>query len=161
MRAKPFSNEEQIERVRRICDSLPETTEKLSHGEPTWFVNKKVFAMFSNNHHNDGHVAVTVPAAIGIQAALIKASPEKFYKPPYVGVRGWVGIELAHVSDDELSLHLKEAWGLIAPAKLQARIAAAADNTQPSPVNEKEYVIPSVGESKKRGAKPRKARSRK
>jgi len=60
--------------------ALPETTEKLSHGEPTWFVKKKVFAMFSNNHHNDGHVAVTIPAAIGIQEMLIERSPEKFYR---------------------------------------------------------------------------------
>ena len=57
----------QIERVRRLCLALPETWEKISHGEPTWFVGKKVFAMFSNNHHNDGHVAVTVPAAIGFR----------------------------------------------------------------------------------------------
>jgi hypothetical protein len=108
-----------IERVRQICTTLPETTEKLSHGEPTFFVRKKVFAMMSNNHHNDGHVAVVIPAGIGIQEALIKASPEKFYRPPYVGVRGWVGIELPRVSDEELTLHLREAWRLIAPEKLQ------------------------------------------
>jgi len=76
--------------------------------------------MFSNNHHNDGHVAVVIPAAIGIQAALIEASPEKFYKPPYVGVRGWIGIELDRVNDEELAVHLREAWRLIAPEKLQA-----------------------------------------
>ena len=99
--------------------ALPETTEKLSHGEPTWFVKKKVFAMFSNNHHNDGHVAVTIPAAIGIQEMLIESSPEKFYRPPYVGVRGWVGIELNRVSDDELAMHIHEAWRLTAPKKLQ------------------------------------------
>lgn len=110
----------QIERVRRICLALPETWEKISHGEPTWFVGKKVFAMFSNNHHNDGHVAVTVPAAIGIQEMLIKKSPKKFYRPPYVGVSGWVGIELDRVSDKELSLHLKEAWRLIATPKIRA-----------------------------------------
>ena len=114
----PLTGEKQIERVRKICSALPETTEKISHGEPTWFVRKKVFAMFSNNHHNDGHVAVTVPAAIGIQAALIKASPEKFYKPPYVGVRGWIGIEMDRVSDEELTMHITEAWKLIAPPKL-------------------------------------------
>ncbi|MDQ2856857.1 MAG: MmcQ/YjbR family DNA-binding protein [Acidobacteriota bacterium] len=61
-------NHEQIERVRRICLSLPEATETLSHGEPTWFVRKKVFAMFSNNHHNDGHIAVTLPVPLGVQA---------------------------------------------------------------------------------------------
>ena len=76
--------------------------------------------MFSNNHHNDGHVAVVIPAAIGIQAALIEASPEKFYKPPYVGVRGWIGIELDRVNDEELAVHLREAWRLIATEKLQA-----------------------------------------
>jgi hypothetical protein len=110
----------QIERVRRICLALPETWEKISHGEPTWFVGKKVFAMFSNNHHNDGHVAVTVPAAIGIQEMLIKKAPKKFYLPPYVGCRGWVGIEVDRVSDKELSLHLKEAWRLIATPKIKA-----------------------------------------
>ena len=109
---------EQIERVRRICLALPETWEKISHGEPTWFVGKKVFAMFSNNHHHDGHVAVTIPAAIGVQEMLIKKSPKKFYRPPYVGVRGWIGIEIDRVTDTELTLHLHEAWKLIAPTKL-------------------------------------------
>ena len=112
------SGESQIERVRRICLGLPGVWEKISHGEPTWFVGKKVFAMFSNNHHNDGHVAVTIPAAIGIQEMLIKKSPKKFYRPPYVGVRGWVGIEVARISDRELGLHLREAWRLVAPRKL-------------------------------------------
>lgn len=115
---RPDHGEKQMERVRRICLSLPETWEKISHGEPTFFVRKKVFAMCSNNHHNDGHIAVTIPAAIGIQAMLIERSPEKFYRPPYVGVRGWVGIELGKVSDEELGLHIREAWRLIAPEKL-------------------------------------------
>ena len=123
--AKP-KNEEQIERVRRICLSLPGTWEKISHGEPTWFVGKKVFAMFSNNHHHDSHVAVTVPAAIGIQEMLIMKAPRKFYSPPYVGCRGWIGIEVSRVSDKELSLHIKEAWRLIAPKKLQSEPPAVA-----------------------------------
>lgn len=114
----PDKGEKQIERVRRICLALPGATEKLSHGEPTFFV-KKVFAMCSNNHHNDGHIAVVIPAAIGIQEMLIKTSPKKFYWPPYVGVSGWVGIELNRVSDKELAFHINEAWRLIAPKKLQ------------------------------------------
>ncbi len=118
---KPNSvaEEKQVERVRRICLALPETWEKISHGEPTFFVKKKVFAMCSINHHNDQHIAVLIPAAIGIQEMLVKKSPRKFYRPPYVGVRGWVGIELKRVSDKELALHLHEAWRLIAPQKLQ------------------------------------------
>ena len=123
--AKMEKGEQQIERVRRICLALPETWEKISHGEPTWFVNKKVFAMFSNNHHHDGHIAVTVPAAIGIQEMLVKKAPKKFYRPPYVGVRGWVGIELDQVSDKELAVHLREAWLLIAPKKLHPLLESA------------------------------------
>jgi hypothetical protein len=145
-RPKPIKNGRQIARVRKICASLPETFEKLSHGEPTFFVKKKVFAMFSNNHHNDGHVAVLIPAAIGIQAKLIEAAPEKFYRPAYVGVRGWVGIELDQVTDEELTLHIHEAWKLIAPQKLQDSFAAlnpVADSAARE-AGESEYVISST-----------------
>jgi hypothetical protein len=127
MKKKEDDGAKQIERVRGICLGLPQTWEKISHGEPTWFVGKKVFAMFSNNHHGDGHVAVTVPAAIGIQEMLIKKSPKKFYRPPYVGVHGWVGIEIDRVTDKELRLHLEEAWRLIAPKKLLS--AESAERT--------------------------------
>jgi hypothetical protein len=119
---KPDEGEKHVQRVRRICEALPETWEKLSHGEPTFFVRKKVFAMCSINHHNDGHIAVVIPAAIGIQAMLIEASPKKFYRPPYVGGNGWVGIELPRVSDKELAFHLREAWLLIAPEKLHSLV---------------------------------------
>jgi hypothetical protein len=112
--------EKHLQRVRRICMALPETVERLSHGEPTFFVRKRVFAMCSNNHHNDGHIAVVLPAAIGVQAALVEANPKKFYRPPYVGVRGWIGVELDRVDDEELALHVREAWRLIAPEKLHA-----------------------------------------
>ena len=117
-KAKPDKNEKQVARVRKICLALPETWEKISHGEPTFFVKKKVFAMCSINHHQDGHIAVVLPAPIGVQAALIEASPKKYYKPPYVGGAGWIGVELPRVSDRELRMHLHEAWRLIAPAKL-------------------------------------------
>jgi len=117
---KSASAENQVERVRKICLSLPEAWEKLSHGEPTFFVKKRVFAMCSINHHNDGHIAVTVPAAIGLQAALIESNPKKFYRPPYVGPAGWVGIELPRITDKELKLHITEAWKLIAPERLHA-----------------------------------------
>ena len=98
---------------------MPGCTEKLSHGEPTFFVRKKVFAMFSNNHHNDGHVAVLIPAAPGVQRMLIQESPATFYRPPYVGVRGWVGIEMDSISDEDLAFHIREAWRLVAPKRLK------------------------------------------
>lgn len=132
---------------------LPETMEKLSHGEPTFFVRKKVFAMFSNNHHNDGHVAVLVPAAIGIQEMLVRSAPKKFYRPAYVGVRGWVGIELASVSDEELTLHIREGWKLIAPQKLQDAFAASIQTGKAD--SQKKFVI-SPGKKGSALQKPRK-----
>jgi hypothetical protein len=115
-------NTEHLERVRRFCLALPSTSEKISHGEPTFFVGKKVFVMFANNHHNDGHIAVWLPVQLGFQETLINAEPEKFFKPPFVGVRGWVGIELNRVSDEELAAYVQEAWYLIAPKKLHGGI---------------------------------------
>src|SRR6266404_2142966 len=109
--------EDHLRRVRRICGALPETTEKLSHGEPTFFVRKKVYAMFANNHHHDGHIAVWIPVVPGLQATLIKTEPGKFFMPPYVGVRGWVGVELDRIGDEELAPLLSEAWQLIAPKR--------------------------------------------
>ena len=116
---KSDTGEEELHRLRRLCLSLPGVTEKLSHGEPTFFVNKKVFAMFSNNHHNDGHIAVWVPAAPGMQPLLIKQNPKTYYRPPYVGVRGWIGIELANIDDEDLGVHIHEAWQMINPKKTQ------------------------------------------
>ncbi|MCX6048255.1 MAG: MmcQ/YjbR family DNA-binding protein [Chloroflexi bacterium] len=113
-------NDQHLQRVRTLCMALPETTERLSHGEPTFFVRNKVFAMFANHHHNDGRIAVWIPAPVGAQAMLLEAEPQKFFKPPYVGVRGWIGIELAHIDDEELAFHLCAAWELIAPKKLRA-----------------------------------------
>jgi len=109
----PDDADAHLSRVRRICLALPESMEKLSHGEPAFFVRKKVFAMFSNNHHKDGHVAVLIPAAPGHQATLIATSPETYYRPPYVGPAGWVGIELDRIDDEDLACHIRDAWQLI------------------------------------------------
>lgn len=123
-------SEKQLERVRRLCLALPEASEKLSHGEPTFFIRKKVFVMFANNHHSDGHVAVWLPVPTGMQSVLIENDPETFFKPPYVGVCGWVGIELARINDDDLSFHIQTAWELIAPKRLVAKIAAMSDSSK-------------------------------
>lgn len=110
----------QLARVRALCLQLPETSERLSHGEPTFFVRKKVFTMFADNHHNDGHIAVWLPVAEGAQSMLIDANPAVYFRPPYVGHRGWVGIELAAIEDEELAHRITTAWRLIAPKRLRA-----------------------------------------
>jgi hypothetical protein len=101
------------QRVRSICERLAGTSEKLSHGAPTFFVTKRVYAMLALNHHNDQRMGVWIPAEPGMQGLLIQESPHKFYRPPYVGVRGWIGIELSEVDDDELAFHLSDAWKMI------------------------------------------------
>lgn len=113
-----------LQRVRRICSALPASEEKLSHGAPTFFVRNKVFCMFADNHHGDGRIAVWLPAPSGLQEVLLANAPDKYFKPPYVGVRGWIGVELRKIKPQELTLHIHEAWGLIAPAKLQAMLMA-------------------------------------
>jgi hypothetical protein len=103
-----------------MCLALPEAGERLSHGEPTFFVREKVFVMFADNHHDDGHIAVWLPVEPGLQGALIEKDPGIFFRPPYVGHRGWVGIELERIGDEELRTFIEEAWALIAPKRLAA-----------------------------------------
>lgn len=108
--------ETQLERVRRICSAMPNVSEKVSHGAPAFFVHKDkgIFAWFMDNHHSDGHRALWVPAPSGLQAALISEAPETYFKPPYVGSSGWIGIELPQIADEVLAIHVKEAWTLVA-----------------------------------------------
>jgi uncharacterized protein YdhG (YjbR/CyaY superfamily) len=111
--------EAQLHRVRRICAAMPSVSEKLSHGAPTFFVEKDkgVFTMFVDNHHEDGHLAVWMPAPTGLQSALITDAPATYFKPPYVGTSGWIGIELNQIRDDALEIHVREAWELAARKK--------------------------------------------
>jgi hypothetical protein len=104
----------QIVRLRRLCLTISGTLEKTSHGEPTFFTPKRVFAMFANNHHGDGHVAVWLPAGPGVQEAVIEEAPQIYFRPPYVGSAGWIGVELSKVDDDQLGSLIREAYHLIA-----------------------------------------------
>lgn len=124
---KPRTAEDHIARVRTLCLTLPEASEKLSHGEPTFFVRKKVFAMISNNHHKDGRLAVVVPFEPGLQAMMLRDEPMKYFYPPYVGVRGWLGIHLAKFTDKQLKEHLAAAWRLVAPKRLVAEFDDACN----------------------------------
>jgi hypothetical protein len=93
--AKPLGNPNKVlALVRKICLGLPDTEEKIAWGEPTFRVHGKLFAMFSNNHHGDGRIAVWCNAPLGAQQDLVAADPEHFFVPPYVGVGGWIGINL-------------------------------------------------------------------
>jgi len=83
-----------LARLRRICLARPGTSEKVSHGEPTFWVGGRTFAMFDNHHHGATHVGVWLAMPLGAQEALVYQDPKRFFVPPYVGPRGWVGVRL-------------------------------------------------------------------
>ena len=83
-----------LSRIRQICLSLPEATEKESWGSPTFRVRERIFVMFLNDHHGDGRLALWLSAPSGAQAAMVEADPRRFFVPPYVGSKGWLGVRL-------------------------------------------------------------------
>lgn len=83
-----------IARVRKVALALPGTTEKLSHGEPSFFAGGRMFFTVDNDHHGSGHVALWCRAEPGLQADLVEQEPRHFFVPPYVGKQGWVGVRL-------------------------------------------------------------------
>jgi hypothetical protein len=118
-----------LDRIRAICLALPETSERLSHGAPTFFVRgKRAFVMVLTNHHGDGRFAIWCAAPNGLQAMLVEADPERFFVPPYVGHRGWLGVPLDRGLDwDELAGIVEDAFAAVAPPKLVEQAAAAGD----------------------------------
>jgi hypothetical protein len=123
----------QVKRLRRLCLSIPGTMEKISHGEPTFFTPRRVFAMFANNHHGDGHVAVWLPVGPGVQADLVEEAPQIYFRPPYVGPAGWVGVELSKVDDAQLGSLIREAFHLmVAKDKNSARAEKSSKRRQPT-----------------------------
>ena len=83
-----------LDALRRLCLALPETTERRSHGEPTWFVRGKTTFVTYADHHHDDRLAFWCAAPPGTQEALVASDPERFFRPPYVGHRGWLGVYL-------------------------------------------------------------------
>ncbi len=106
--------------VRTIALALPETTERLSHGAPTFFVRaKKTFVMCMDDHHDDGRVALWCSAAPGVQGELVEHEPDRFFVPPYVGTRGWIGVRLdIDVDWDEIAGIVTDAYRNVAPKTL-------------------------------------------
>ena len=109
-----------LERLRATCLALPETSERPSHGAPSFFVReKKCFLMLLDDHHGDGRFAIWCAAAPGMQAMLVESDPERFFVPPYVGHRGWLGFRLDRALDwDELAGLVEDAYAEVAPPRL-------------------------------------------
>ena len=109
-----------LARLRAICLALPATSERLSHGAPTFFVRgKRAFVMVLANHHGDGRFALWCAAAPGLQAMLVEGDPKRYFVPPYVGHRGWLGVRLNRGLDwNEITGLVEDAYAEIAPARL-------------------------------------------
>jgi hypothetical protein len=99
----------------------------LSHGSPAWFVReKKTLAMYLDDHHGDGRLAIWCPAPAGVQEAMVREEPERFFRPPYVGPSGWLGVRLDREPDwDEISGIVEDAYRKVAPRKLVALLDGA------------------------------------
>ena len=116
-----------VAELRARCLALPETTERVSHGEPCFFVRDK--RMFDDHHHGADHLAVWYAAPPGAQQELLAADPDRFFRPPYVGHRGWVGVRLvaaglAEPDWTEVEEILRDAYRQVAPRALLVALDA-------------------------------------
>jgi hypothetical protein len=132
-----------IQRLRKICLALPEAFEKEAWGECTFRVTGgSMFAMTDNHHHGSEHIAVWVKGPQDVQEILVSADPKRFFVPPYVGSKGWIGVRLDYKVDwDELVDLLKDGYAMSAPKRLRALVAGAA-------------AEPSASTPKKRSSRP-------
>ncbi len=109
-----------LARLRSIAEALPEVSERLSHGTPTFFIReKKTLVSLWENHHGAEGVYLWCPAPPGAQAELVESEPERFFVPPYVGGRGWIGVRLENEPDwNEIAAIIEDAYRLVAPKTL-------------------------------------------
>jgi len=117
-------SEQQLDRLRALCLALPEVSERLSHGEPSWFVRgRKQFVTLADHHHDD-RFAFWCAAPPGAQEALVGSEPRRYFRPPYVGHRGWLGVylDIDDIDWDELAEIITDAFKTVAPAKLAAAL---------------------------------------
>jgi len=118
--ARTTDETDPLSEIRRISSALPEVTERISHGAPCFFIrDKKTLLYFHDDHHGDGRLAIWCPAPPGAQEQMVDAEPGRFFRPPYVGHRGWVGVRLDIDPDwDEVAGIVEEAYRCVAPKTL-------------------------------------------
>jgi hypothetical protein len=113
------------DRVRRICLGFPEVTERASHGSPAFFVGKQFVMLWPTGHHDHDFPHLWCAAPAGAQEELVASGPERFFRPPYVGHRGWLGVRLdGDVDWSEVAELCEDAYRAIAPKRLIAALDA-------------------------------------
>ena len=118
-----MTHEAALALVRELCGRFPEVGERPSHGAPTFFVRgKRAFLTLHDDHHGDGRLAVWCAAPDGNQELLVSADPETYFRPPYVGHRGWLGVRLDRgIAPEELAGVVEDAYAEVAPPRLLAQ----------------------------------------
>jgi hypothetical protein len=111
-----------VDRLRGIATALPEVTETLSHGEVSFFCRKQ-FVMVDDHHHGADRLAFWCAAPPGAQEELVASDPERYFRPPYVGHRGWVGVRIDRVAGrepdwDEVAELVRDGYRQVAPRRL-------------------------------------------
>lgn len=131
--------------VREICLDLPEVEEVMAHGSPDYRVAGKTFATHVINHHGDGHVALWLNVPAGAQEHYTAMDPERFYVPPYVGPRGWLGVDLDRgLGWTRVAELIREAYGKVAPARLAAEVPELREVKPPTRQLQPEEIDPLV-----------------
>jgi hypothetical protein len=111
------------ERIRTICLDLPGVTEKLSHGSPAFFAGRQFLMLWTEGHHDNVFPHLWCAAPLGAQSELVTTEPDRFFRPPYVGGRGWLGVRLdGRVDWKEIALLCEEAFRTVASKKLIASL---------------------------------------
>jgi predicted DNA-binding protein (MmcQ/YjbR family) len=131
------------EAVREVCLWFPETVEVVSHGSPDFRVRGKTFATFVVNHHGDGRIALWLNAPAGAQELYVQAEPKHFFVPPYVGPRGWLGVNLDKgVSWKRVAKLVREAYEKVAPPALGASLGKTIEIKPPTQTIPKTQLDP-------------------
>ena len=120
-----------LARLGELCRAFPDTEERLSHGELAWFAGGRRCFVTSADRHHDDRVAFWAAAPEGVQAALVATDPARWFRPPYVGARGWVGgwLDVDDVDWDRVEEVVEDAWRLVAPRRLVAAYDATHQPT--------------------------------
>ena len=117
-----------LDHLRAICMALPEVTERTSHGSPAFFLGKQFVMLWPVGHHDHRFPHLWCAAPAGAQDALVAADPDRFFRPPYVGHRGWIGVRMDGAIDwDEVAGICEDAYRCVAPKRLVDQLGAAEE----------------------------------
>jgi hypothetical protein len=118
----PIEDGSPLARVRALCLAFPSTEERESHGEPCWFAGGRTMFVMAAQAHHDDRTAIWAAAPEGVQTALVGVEPQRYFRPPYVGHQGWIGVylDIDDINWPQVEELVEDAWRCVAPKRLVA-----------------------------------------